>query len=97
MTKPRLAAFAIALLVVSAPDMMARASVTPAPCTIWHRFVPGPIVNGHRRQPTPAEVEARLRELEALRKKNPGACPTAPQGAKSIALGRLDPSSTGRP
>ena len=97
MTKPRLAAFAIGLLVLSAPDMMARASVAPAPCTIWHRFVPGPIVNGHRRQPTPAEVEARLRELEALRKMNPGACSTTPHSPKAIALGPLDPSSTGRP
>lgn len=28
-----------------------------------HGFEPGPIVNGHNRQPTPAEFEARTREL----------------------------------
>lgn len=33
-----------------------------------HGFEPGPIVNGHNRQPTPAEFEARTRELEMLSK-----------------------------
>ena len=84
MTKPQLVAFAVSLLVVSTPIAMARADAAPAQCTIWHRFVPGPIVNGHRRQPTPGEVEARLRELEALRKMSPGACST-PHSAKTIA------------
>lgn len=28
-----------------------------------HGFEPGPIVNGHNRQPTPAEFEARTQEL----------------------------------
>ena len=31
-----------------------------------HRFEPGPIVNGHNRQPTPAEFEARRQELQML-------------------------------
>lgn len=35
-----------------------------APC--GHRFEPGPIVNGHSRQPTPAEFEARRQELQML-------------------------------
>jgi hypothetical protein len=30
-----------------------------------HRFEPGPIVNGHNRQPTPAEFEARMQELHS--------------------------------
>ncbi len=97
MNKPQLVAFAIGLLVICTPLVMARASAVPAPCAVWHRFVPGPIVNGHRRQPTPGEVEARLRELEALRKMNPATCPAMPLSANAIALGPLDPSSTGRP
>ena len=94
MTKPRLAAFAIALLVVSAPAMMARASVAPAPCTIWHRFVPGPIVNGHRRQPTLGEVESRLQELQALRKRNADTCATVLLNGKTIAQGSPGAGST---
>ena len=31
-----------------------------------HKFEPGPIVDGHNRQPTPAEFAARIRELHAL-------------------------------
>lgn len=93
MTKPKLVAFAISLLMVSTPAAAAPASATAAPCTIWHRFVPGPIVNGHRRQPTPGEVEARLRDLEALRKMNP-ACSTMPHGAKAIVLDAPGPGST---
>ena len=95
MTKPKLVAFAISLLMVSAPAAAAPGSAVPPQCTVWHRFVPGPIVNGHRRQPMPGEVEARLRELEALRKMNP-ACSTVPHGAKAIALGPPDPSATVR-
>jgi hypothetical protein len=36
------------------------------PCIVGHRFEPGPIVDGHNRQPTRAEFEARTRELRAL-------------------------------
>jgi hypothetical protein len=36
------------------------------PCIVGHRFEPGPIVDGHYRQPTPREFEARMRELRAL-------------------------------
>ena len=95
MAKPQLVALAISLLMVSAPAAAAPASATAAPCTVWHRFVPGPIVNGHHRQPTPGEVEARLRELQALRKMNP-ACSTMPHGAKAIALAAPGPSATGQ-
>ncbi len=35
-----------------------------------HRFVPGPIVDGHNRQPTRAEFEARMQELNILSKEN---------------------------
>lgn len=35
-------------------------------CVVGHRFEPGPIVEGHNRQPTPLEFDARMRELRAL-------------------------------
>jgi hypothetical protein len=48
------------------------------PCLVGHRFEPGPIVDGHYRQPTPAEFEARTRELRALSRGNAGSCPAPP-------------------
>lgn len=39
-----------------------------ATASCGHRFVPGPIVNGHNRQPTRAEFEARMQELNTLSK-----------------------------
>jgi hypothetical protein len=44
------------------------------PCIVGHRFEPGPIVNGHYRQPTRAEFEARMRELQALKERSAGSC-----------------------
>lgn len=38
-----------------------------------HGFEPGPIVDGHNRQPTPTEFEARRRELGMLLKSTPTA------------------------
>jgi hypothetical protein len=37
------------------------------PCITGHLFEPGPIVNGHNRQPTQAEIDERTRELWASR------------------------------
>jgi hypothetical protein len=44
------------------------------PCIVGHRFEPGPIVDGHYRQPTRAEFEARTRELRALSQRSAGSC-----------------------
>jgi hypothetical protein len=44
------------------------------PCVVGHRFEPGPIVEGHNRQPTPGEFEARTRELRALSQRGTGSC-----------------------
>jgi hypothetical protein len=44
----------------------------PEPCTVGHRFEPGPIVDGHHRQPTPLEFESRMRQLRALTQTNGG-------------------------
>jgi hypothetical protein len=35
-------------------------------CVVGHRFEPGPIVEGHNRQPTQPEFSARMRKLHAL-------------------------------
>jgi hypothetical protein len=48
------------------------------PCVIGHRFEPGPIVGGHYRQPTPAEFEARTRELMAWSQRSAGSCSSPP-------------------
>jgi hypothetical protein len=48
------------------------------PCVIGHRFEPGPIVGGHNRQPTPAEFEARTRELMAWSHRSAGSCSVLP-------------------
>jgi hypothetical protein len=60
-----------------------------APCIVGHRFEPGPIVDGHYRQPTPAEFDARMRELRAMSQRSAGSCsapPLSPTGA-DVALG----------
>ena len=48
------------------------------PCIVGHRFEPGPIVDGHNRQPTRAEFEARTRELRALTQRSSGSCFASP-------------------
>jgi len=48
------------------------------PCIVGHRFEPGPIVDGHYRQPTRAEFEARTRELRALIQRSAGSCSAPP-------------------
>jgi hypothetical protein len=48
------------------------------PCIIGHRFEPGPIVDGHNRQPTRPEFEARTRELRALGQGSSGSCFASP-------------------
>jgi hypothetical protein len=47
-------------------------------CIVGHRFEPGPIVDGHNRQPTRAEFEARTRELRALAQRSPDSCFASP-------------------
>jgi hypothetical protein len=50
----------------AAEDSEGTPSEGAQPCIVGHRFAPGPIVDGHNRQPTRAEFEARTRELLAL-------------------------------
>jgi hypothetical protein len=50
----------------AADDSEGTPSEGAQPCIVGHRFEPGPIVDGHNRQPTRAEFEARTRELRAL-------------------------------
>ena len=57
--KPWLVALALGLALTSAGDAMAETGGGIKPCIIEHQFEPGPIVNGHHRQPTLGEVEAR--------------------------------------
>jgi hypothetical protein len=43
-------------------------------CIVGHQFIPGPIVDGHHRQPTQAEFEARTRELLERSRRSAGPC-----------------------
>jgi hypothetical protein len=43
-------------------------------CRVGHRFSPGPIVNGHNRQPTPREFQARVQELTEWEQKSGAVC-----------------------
>jgi hypothetical protein len=59
-------AFLCGLLAVASPGSAAADSLGQTKSIGYvcgHGFEPGPIVNGHNRQPTPAEFEARTREL----------------------------------
>jgi hypothetical protein len=62
---------------VADDDQGARFGVTE-PCIVGNQFEPGPIVNGHDRQPTPAEFEARKRQLLARTRRSAGRCSSPP-------------------
>ena len=53
------------LLLFTAWAASAQTDSGPRSCVTGHRFEPGPIINGHNRQPTQAEIEERTRELWA--------------------------------
>jgi hypothetical protein len=84
--KSQFVAFALSLILVSAPAAKAQTDAGTEPCVTWHRCEPGPIVNGHRRQPTPREIEARMWDLLAWSKVSAGACAVAPHNAKTIVM-----------
>src|SRR3984957_15025093 len=71
-----------AMLALARPGAAADSEGTPSggaqPCMVGHRFEPGPIVEGHNRQPTRAEFEARTRELRALTQRSSGSCLASP-------------------
>jgi hypothetical protein len=68
------AALAVGLILMSAPAAKAQIGDATKPCVTGHRFEPGPIVNGHHRQPTQSEIETRTQELWARSKASAGAC-----------------------
>jgi hypothetical protein len=86
MMKPQLVALALGLLLMSAGNALALAGDGTESCIIGHRFEPGPIVNGHNRQPTQAEVEARTQQLRAWNKISADSCltPSMPRGSETI-------------
>src|SRR5882757_7561258 len=44
---------------IAALPAAAQTDAATTACFLGHRFVPGPIVDGRHRQPTPGEIEAR--------------------------------------
>src|SRR5260370_37611150 len=73
----------------AADDSEGTQSEGTAPCVVGHRFEPGPIVDGHYRQPTRGEFEARMRELRARSQRSAGPCSAPPlsSAAGDIASG----------
>jgi hypothetical protein len=58
---------ALGVLLICSWAAMAQPGGGTRPCFAGHLFEPGPIVNGHNRQPTQAEIDERTRELWASR------------------------------
>ena len=56
-----------------------------------NRFEPGPIVNGHNRQPTPAEFEARMRQYTCAQQE----CSPFSQGENPAVAAKNNPSTPG--
>ena len=92
LAKSPLYTLALGLILIFAGNAAAGTGNHTAPCVIGHRFEPGPIVNGHNRQPTPAEVEARTRQLRAWSTAGAGSCLGAPSGSEA---NRTTPRGTG--
>ena len=84
--KPWAVALALGLALNSAGDAMAQTRGKTVPCIIEHRFEPGPIVNGHHRQPTLGEVEARTQQLQAFSKPTADFCLAAPSDSGARML-----------
>jgi hypothetical protein len=56
----------------------------PTPCTVGHRFEPGPSVGGHNRQPTVREFQARMAQLLESEQRDADRCARAPAGTEAI-------------
>jgi hypothetical protein len=79
--KPQVVAFALGLMLISAGESFPGTIGGTVMCGTGCRFEPGPIVNGHHRQPTPREIEARLQRLQALNKARACSCLDARSGS----------------
>jgi hypothetical protein len=59
------AALPLGLFLIPAQAATTQTGDRTKPFVTGHQFEPGPIVNGHHRQPTQGEIEARTQELRA--------------------------------
>jgi hypothetical protein len=84
--KPQLVALALGLGLISAGDAMAQTGDATESCITGYRVEPGPIVNGHHRQPTPGEIKARTQQLRAWNKVSADACLAAPVSRGSVTI-----------
>ena len=80
------AANAASTVASSAGDAMAQPGDGTVPCFAEHRFEPGPIVNGHHRQPTPSEIEARTQQLQDFGNASAGSCLAVRRDRRAIVL-----------
>jgi hypothetical protein len=77
-----LAAGLLGVVALIPPNPAAADSRTAVSDICGHKFEPGPIVDGHNRQPTPAEFEARIRQYSCS---NTQCSPSAPSRNLAIA------------
>jgi len=56
----------------------------PNACIAGHRFEPGPILEGHNRQPTVREFQARMQELRELEQRDASRCAGSPVSNEAI-------------
>jgi hypothetical protein len=56
----------------------------PNTCVAGHRFEPVPILEGHNRQPTVREFQARMQELRELAQGDASRCAGSPVGDEAI-------------
>lgn len=87
--KPQPVAWALGLILMSATNAVAQTNDRTGSCATGHRFEPGPIVNGHHRQPTLGEVEARTQQLRFWYKVNAGCSATPGSRGSETILSRL--------
>ncbi len=83
--KSQHAALALGLILISAQAAPAQTAGAPS-CITGHKFEPGPIVNGHHRQPTTGEIEARTRELRARISMSADSCLAVPHSSEATVL-----------
>ena len=58
--------------------------IAPNACIAGHRFEPGPILEGHNRQPTVREFQARMQELRELEQRDASRCAGSPVSNEAI-------------
>jgi hypothetical protein len=82
--KSRFVVLALGSVLIATSAATAQIGDGAEPCIAGHQFEPGPIVNGHHRQPTQGEIDSRTRELRARSQAGSGSCAAAPHSDEAL-------------